>query len=311
MFFEKILIVSLIFAGFLILFAEMKKARVLHRLLMSTRESMRDAEEKRLIWNRRKLLSAEKTKLWWTRVERNLCYSGLKARFPAVTAEVLIALNLCAAAVIFSAMICLTGAMTACIAVVLCFMLEVAAFRAKRMKNMRSVNDSLLKFLDFLASYSITSGELTGILGQIGRYMEEPLRSALEDCCYEAQTTGDTGMALLSMAEKIEHPQFKELARNMEINVRYCADFSSLVSGSRRSMRDYLKTSQERKNMLREAAVNMALLLILSALSLVIVDGLIQRSIWDILTDSIPGRIALGILTCIMCFFLGQVYRNE
>lgn len=289
----------------------MKKARVLHRLLMSTRESMRDAEEKRLIWNRRKLLSAEKTKLWWTRVERNLCYSGLKARFPAVTAEVLIALNLCAAAVIFSAMICLTGAMTACIAVVLCFMLEVAAFRAKRMKNMRSVNDSLLKFLDFLASYSITSGELTGILGQIGRYMEEPLRSALEDCCYEAQTTGDTGMALLSMAEKIEHPQFKELARNMEINVRYCADFSSLVSGSRRSMRDYLKTSQERKNMLREAAVNMALLLILSALSLVIVDGLIQRSIWDILTDSIPGRIALGILTCIMCFFLGQVYRNE
>lgn len=117
-------------------------------------------------------------------------------------------------------------------------------------------------------------------------------------------------MALLAMAEKIEHPQFRELARNMEINVRYCADFSALVSGSRRSMRDYLKTSQERKNMLREAAVNMALLLIMSGFSLVIVDGLIQRSIWDILIYSIPGRIALTILVIIICFFMANIYKN-
>lgn len=309
-FFEKFLIMILMFTGFLIMFAEMKKAEIVHRLMMRTKENMRDAAEKRLVWNRQKLLSAEGAEAWWTRVEHNLCYSGFKTRFPFITVEMFIALNLCLAAIIFPALFMISGLAAACIGTGLCFAVEMMVFRAKRMKNISLVNDNLLKFLDFLGSYSITSGELTGILGQIGKYVDEPLKSALEECCYEAQTTGDTGMALLSMSEKIEHPQFKELARNMEINVRYCADFSALVSGSRRSMRDYLKTSQERKNMLREAAVNMALLLIMSALSLVIVDGLIQRSVWDILIYSFPGRIAITVTALIVCLFIGQIYRN-
>lgn len=308
--FEKILIVLLMFAGFLILFAGMKKAGIVHKLMMRTKENMRDAAEKRIVWNRQKLSSAESADSWWTRVENNLCYSGFKARFPFITAEIFIVSNVSLAAVIFLAVSIISGLAAACAAVGLCLALEIMIFKIKRMKNISSVNENLLKFLDFLGSYSITSGELTGILGQIGKYVDEPLRGALEECCYEAQTTGDTGMALLSMSEKLEHPQFKELARNMEINVRYCADFSALVSGSRRSMRDYLKTSQERKNMLREAAVSMALLFIMSAFSLVIVDGLIQRSIWDILLYSFAGRIALTITAAVICLFIGQIYRN-
>lgn len=290
--------------------AGMKKAGIAHKLMMRTKENMRDAAEKRIVWNRQKLSSAESADSWWTRVENNLCYSGFKARFPFITAEIFIVSNVSLAAVIFLTVSIVSGPAAACAAVGLCLALEIMIFKIKRMKNISSVNENLLKFLDFLGSYSITSGELTGILGQIGKYVDEPLRGALEECCYEAQTTGDTGMALLSMSEKIEHPQFKELARNMEINVRYCADFSALVSGSRRSMRDYLKTSQERKNMLREAAVSMALLFIMSAFSLVIVDGLIQRSIWDILLYSFAGRIALTITAAVICLFIGQIYRN-
>lgn len=78
-------------------------------------------------------------------------------------------------------------------------------------------------------------------------------------------------MALLSMAERVEHPKFKELARNMEVSVRYCADFSALVNGSRRSLREYLRVAQERRSMLREGAVNLALLAGMSAVVLLIV----------------------------------------
>lgn len=308
--FEKLLIGLLLFLGFLVLFIEIKKSGVVYKLMMHTKDNVRNASEKRLVRNRQKLLSAESPDLWWTRAEYNLCYSGFKARFPFITVEIFIVLNVSLSAVIFIAFFVISGPAAACAVVCICLALETMIFRMRRMKNISSVNDNLLKFLDFLGSYSITSGELTGILGQIGRYVDEPLKSVLEECCYEAQTTGDTGTALLAMSEKIEHPQFKELARNMEINVRYCADFSALVSGSRRSMRDYLKTSQERKNMLREAAVNMALLLIMSAFSLVIVDGLIQRSIWDILVYSFPGRIALTVTALVICLFMANIYRN-
>lgn len=107
------------------------------------------------------------------------------------------------------------------------------------------------------------------------------MKSALDACCYEAATTGDVGMALLAMAERIEHPKFKELARNMEVSVRYCADFSVLVNSSRRSLREYLRVAQERRGMLREGAINLALLAGMSVIVLLIV-GSFTESGWGI-----------------------------
>ena len=133
-------------------------------------------------------------------------------------------------------------------------------------------NENLLKCLNFLGNYSLTAGEITMILGQVSRYVEEPLKGALEECAYEAQTTGDSSLALLSMAERIEHPKIKELARNLEISIRYMADLTTLVDSSRRSAREYLRMEEERKGMLREAGINMALLLGMSVFALLTVD---------------------------------------
>ena len=166
-----------------------------------------------------------------------------------------------------------------------------------------------MKLLDFLGNYSITAGEVTGILYQVSRYMEEPLRSALESCYYEAQLTGDTGLALLSMAEKVEHPKFKELARNMEVSIRYCADFTALVAGSKRSLREYLRVAQERKGMLQEAVVNMGLLLGLSLVILTAVGSLVQMSVSQLLLGTLPGKVGLCVLAVICVLFIGQFHR--
>jgi Flp pilus assembly protein TadB len=295
----------------MILFAAAGKQRIIHTIIKKTEESIKDASEKRLSVNRQRLTQADNSEAWWTVFEHELCYSGLHSAFPFITVEIFIAANACAVLFIFTAISVFFNAAYAGIVVIVCLLAEILLFRLARLKNIKRVNDNLLKLLDFLGSYSITSGELTGILGQIGRYVDEPLKSALEECCYEAQTTGDTGMALLSMAEKIEHPQFKELARNMEINIRYCGDFTALVSGSRRGMRDYLKTAQERKSMLREAAINMLLLIAMSVFSLFIVDGLIDESIWNILVYSVPGRLALFTTVVILLLFAGQIYKSQ
>lgn len=61
--------------------------------------------------------------------------------------------------------------------------------------------------------------------------------------------------------------------------------------------------------MLREAAVNMVLLLGLSGFILLTVDGLIDASVWYILLFTLPGRIALGVLCVIFLLFAGQIYK--
>lgn len=146
------------------------------------------------------------------------------------------------------------------------------------------------------------------ILGQVSRYVEEPLKGALEECAYEAQTTGDSSLALLSMAERIEHPKIKELARNLEISIRYMADLTTLVDSSRRSAREYLRMEEERKGMLREAGINMALLLGMSVFALLTVDRLIDVSVWKIVSGTLPGHLAVGVYGLILFLFLRKLY---
>ncbi|MCM1056593.1 MAG: hypothetical protein NC517_03175 [Firmicutes bacterium] len=275
------LILILLFTGFFLLFQEMGTLKYIADTLKKTRSGMNAASRQRSLADRQKLLSMQEKHSRWYSLEQRLQYCGIKNRFPGITAEWWLLSHIGAAALLFTAASALGGIGWAAVTLMGCAAAERLFLWRLRKMNLRRTEDNLTKLLDFLGNYSITSGEITGIFGQISRYMEEPVKSALDVCCYEAATTGDVGMALLAMAERIEHPKFKELARNMEVSVRYCADFSVLVNSSRRSLREYLKVAQERRGMLREGAINLALLAGMSVIVLLIV-GSFTESGWRI-----------------------------
>lgn len=305
----KIIIFSCLLGGFYLLFYQGRILGDINRFLRKTQTDMDLAARQRGLENRKQLLELQENHSLWFRLERLLYYSGIRQRFPGMSAEIWVAGGLAVTGALFliaaafggfRAALCITAAVLA---------VEAALLRYLRARNLRAVNDSLMKLLDFLGNYSITAAEVTGTLDQVSRYMEEPIKTALEECYLEAQVTGDTGIALLSMADKVEHPKFQELARNMEISVRYCADFTALVNSSRRSMREHLRIAQERKAMLREAIVNMALLLAMSLAVLLTVGHLINLSFRELVWGTIPGRIGLGALGVIFLLFWAQLQR--
>ncbi len=298
-----------VLAGFVLLFIHLQILRVCTRWLKRTKQYVDEASRQRLLQNRHMLQSLQREHSIWFRLEQQLNYSGCKRRFPGLTAERLIACNVVGLSGILLFFLLLREMASAFWVVFVLLMGEVLFFLLCRHRAMKSVNDNLMKFLDFLGNYSITAGEVTGIFRQVSRYMDEPLKSVLEECYYEAQTTGDTAMALLAMAEKIEHPRFKELVRNMEIGLRYCADFTILVQNSRRSLREHFRTGAEQKSLLREAVVNMGILLLMSLVIFVTVDGLVTVSVWNVLFHTLPGQIALGVLGAIFLLFGRQIYR--
>ena len=288
--------------GFAAMFYAAVTNRTWEKVLLITRRNM-DRREKEALLEKRKLLQEQqKKKSLWTALDRQMDYSGLRRRLPGLGATGLFALNLVLAAVLFGILTALAGFLPGLAGVAGMVLLEGFGFLLARQKNLRSVNEDLMKFLDFLGNYNITGGELGSILGQISRYLNQPLRGALEECEAESRLTGDVGMAVLSMGEKIEHPQFKQLARNLELTSRYSTDFAPLVMDSRRSMREYLRQNQDRKGMLREAAINMLLLLIMSAVVLVVVAGLVGSDVPSLLA-TLPGRIALGVVCGILLLF--------
>lgn len=296
---------------FFLLFSEIRVLQQFSALLKRTRADMDAASRQRTLDGRKQLMELQQKHTVLFSLERQLQYSGLKLHFPKLTVEWWIAGNAMTAAAVFLLLLLFFGLWHAVAGVILMAVGEGLLLRILRTVNLHRVNNSLMKLLDFLGNYSISSTEATSVFSQVARYMDEPLRSALDICCYEAQTTGDAGLALLSMAERIEHPKFKELARNMEISIRYCADFSALVSSSRRSMREYLRVSQERRGMLREAAVNMVLLLGMSVIVMITVGHLTDRTLWELLWGTLPGKAGCGILLGIFVFFGGQLHRAQ
>lgn len=298
-----------LFLGFWFLFSEIRLLERMAELMRKTRWDMDAAARQRALENRRNLLALQQEHTLLYGLERELHYSGLRLRFPGLTSELWILGSLFAAACLFLVLSAAFGLRAAVIGNGALLAGEFLILRYLRAANLRAVNEHLMKLLDFLGNYSITAGDVAGIFHQVSRYMEEPIKSALDSCYYEAQITGDTALALRSMAEKIEHPKFKELARNMEVSLRYCADFTALVAGSRRSLREYLRLSQERKGMLREALVNMVLLLGLSMVVLAAVGRMVQQPALQILTGTVPGRIGLGAVGVILLLYIGQMQK--
>lgn len=303
-----ILIFLLLLVGFGILFQRIRWLKLATEVLQRTRSGVELAARERLLNKRRQLMDLQRENTFMLKLEQELVYCGWKRRFSFLTAEVWLLSNVVLLALVFLTVLVLCrnfwigGLAVAGIAGVEYFLMKLG-----KTGEMRSVNENLLEFLNFLGNYSITAGEVTGIFNQVSKYVEEPMRSALEQCCYEAQTTGDASLALLTMADKIEHPKFKEVVRNMEVSIRYCADFKILVDTSRRSVREYLRMGEERKSMLREAVINMLMLIAMSVFALFTVDGLVERSIWEVLFFTIPGKVALGIVAVILVLLLRKL----
>lgn len=306
----KVFIFVGLFFGFLLLFYRMYRLKVVESVLKRTKLGMEEAARQRLLTSRSNLQKLQKENSLLFRMERELNYSGWKRILKGLTVENWLLFNIVCSVILFlTGLFVIEDWIGGVIFVFILFGAEWMLLLYGKAQMLRATNQNLLKFLDFLGNYSLTSGEVTGVFNQVSRYVEEPLKSALDECYYEAQTTGDVGMALLSMTEKVEHPKFKELVRNIEISIRYCADFTILVNSSRKSVREYLRMGEERKSMVREAIINMLLLLLMSVIVFLAVNKLIETSIWQLLLFTIPGRMALVVIGLIFVLFARQIYK--
>lgn len=304
----KVLLLAELAVGYTVLFLWISRESILRQLWHRAYDSLETAAARRVRDNRRSLQMLRAKRGFWQRMELRLLYSGISRRFPFLTPELWILGNLAAGmAVYFLALLLGAAWQRALIAAGGTWLLISVAVNQCMSRNYNATDENLMKFLDFLGNYSITSGEITAVLGQVSPYVGEPLRGVLDACYYEAQTSGDTSIALLAMAEKIQHPKFQELVRNLEVSLRYSADLTVLVSQSRRALREYTRMRQERKSLVREAWVN---IVILGAMILVILkalEALVGIPLSEIMLHSLPGIGALTVIGVILLLFYRQV----
>lgn len=290
----------------------MKKERMVRNLLFQTIAFLDTSTKKRIEEKRKNTLLWEQSKGILYEIEKQLLYSGITRKWSFITPEVWFCINVLLSVVVYFLGMLLSRNWIVAFSTVGFVQIMIQSFVQFLISYYFNATDAdLIKFLDFLGNYSITAGEISSIMNQISLYMGNPLKEVLSDFYYEAQTTGNTGMALIALAEKIEHPKFKELMYNIEISLRYSADFKVLVSQSRRSIKEYMRMRQERKEMIREAWINMLLLAGMSGIVLWSIESLIGISVKDIMFHTFPGNLSIGILLFVLFLFVRQIRKVD
>lgn len=308
----RILLMMELLVGFLLLFLWIRRGSILRQLWRRAYDFLEMAAARRVQDNRRSLQVLSAKKNFWQRMEQRLIYSGISRHFPFLTPELWVLAHLAlAAAVYFLSLLLGAPWQAALLAGPALWLLINLGVNVCMGRNYNATDENLMKFLDFLGNYSITSGEITAVLSQVSPYVGEPLRSVLEACYYEAQTSGDTSIALLAMAEKLQHPKFQELVRNLEISLRYSADLTVMVAQSRRSLREYTRMRQERKSLVREAWVNIMILGAMVVVILKALEALVGIPLSKIMLHTLPGIGCLTVIGTILLLFYRQVRRLD
>lgn len=297
----KIIIAIYLFSGIFFFFWYLQRTKIIEKGLATVRGSIEETAARRQIEAHANLLIRDqknkgRLEKIIERPEKLYIYSRIGKIVKGLSFEVwAVLIVLTAAGAYLGTLLITKNAMTGLLAAIGYYLIIKIAEMILARRNYKTIDRSLLEFLNQLGNFSVIQGEVTNVLHQTAQYAPSILAEALEECYIEAQTTGNVSAALMGLVDQFEHEKFKEIVINLEVCSRYTANLKVIVDSLRRNLMDAKRASQERRAIADSAIVEMVILSIMLLIVLAVVDTMIKASIWDVLLHSIVGYIALGV----------------
>lgn len=240
-------------------------------------------------------------------------YSGLGRMFPKLSFEALVLFSIVAVCLCYGLGAVLTGDLfVSFLSAAGCAIGIVGVQAVLAYGNYRSTDAHLVSFLNQLSNFSqFGSAEITDVFLQVAKYMPNPIRYALEECYAEAQVSGNTVASLEACADKLEHPKFKEIIRNIESCLKYTADYKIIVDSMRAGILDERRSAQERKSMASSSAVQMAIVSIMCVVIMVIAERGLDMPIMDMIVNTGVGRFTMIVTGVSYIVFLWTMMKAD
>lgn len=240
-------------------------------------------------------------------------YSGLSRTFPKLTFETFLLGSVVATCGCYVLGAALTGELfVAAVSAAGCAVGIIVMQSVLAYANYKATDAHLISFLNQLSNFSqFGSAEVTDVFLQVAKYMPQPMRPVLMECYAEAQVSGNTTAALEACADKLEHPKFKEIIRNIEACLKYTADYKVIVDSMRAGILDERRSAQERKSMASSAAVNMAIVIVMGLVILAIAQSGLDMPVADIVVNTAVGRFALLLAAASIIVFLWNLMKAD
>ena len=249
---------------------------------------------------------------WLLKLDKTIEYSNIKKYIPFLNSTIFIfLLVMCSsiAVIIGSLFFDFITTLILLFAVIMTFVVVLLGMTSI---NYRRTENGVVTFMNLVENYSKTSNDLITIMGKIYVYLDEPLRTHVQDCYYLGQRTGDADLALETLQNSVNHKKFKEIIRNLIICSHYEANYEDVIEDSREMLIEYLAGKRARAVMARNAKIEMGILLAVSIVVFMMMGSFLEASIIEMLSMNIIGKAILiylvGLLAIIgyNMLFLGR-----
>lgn len=284
--------VFLLFYRFFLYVSKVKLIETsIRALYKKTKERETDRKEKEQKRNNEDGVQNKRHLLY--KIDLLITYSNIQRRFPYINGELFF---LCS--IFFSALGGLEvwiltelwfGGVASAILIFISFFLILNILSGI---NYKKTERTLLSFVDLLENYSRSSDDIAYILSQVASYVEEPIRTAIEESYDDCIRIG-ISQALNKLQQKIEHEKFKDIIRNIEISSRYEANYSEVIIGNRDLLKEYLSTRQKRKTILNNGRREVLILTFIFIFMVYSLNALLSVDLYNLLITTLIGR---GIL---------------
>lgn len=241
--------------------------------------------------------------------DEQFTYSRLDSKIPFLTSDIWLAFII----LVFLLSFTLFSAITKDVIYTLAFSVAVTMIPILIEWNMaylnyRAVDKEIIQFLNLLGNYSATSGELTTVFKAIKNKLSNPLRSVIEDAIYDTDAYG-ADIALVRLANKIEHPKFKLIIHDMRVAIKYSSSFKIVVDNNRMSITNYKNYTRQRDNL---AMYDVLTLLFVTGMSVIVTNvmgKILEMDMLDFFLHTRQGNISLLVDAGVYIFFILMIYK--
>lgn len=173
--------------------------------------------------------------------------------------------------------------------------------------NFKKVDDNMIEFLNLLGNFSSTNSEVSNIFSMIYSKFDAPLSTVLREYTLEAETYGSLA-ALDIMSNKLEHPKFKEIIKNLRICIYHANSFKVITDNNKRIINDYEEQKKEEKSLAYQNSITFVIMISMLIITLSLSQQMIEINIWTFLLTNTLGQIALFIMLACVLRFAWKIY---
>ena len=223
------------------------------------------------------------------KINKRLIDSGLKDKFPELTPELYL-FYIGILAVTFGILVSALSHNTLMffVVIVLTFVMAHVYTEFKIIKNYKSIERNVVKFINILENMSHSSEGLAEIFYKTIPYLSDPLKSSIEKCYYEIKSTGDINTSLQHLIDRTNYKNLKEIFSSFQICASHNEDYKTIIKENKESIRAYISYRKEREAIKKSALTDMIIIGVFGIIILVFMNGMVSN-MYELLFHNVIG----------------------